>query len=66
VLKKNGKPAQGKLRGGWHTKMHILGVKDTLLRGFILSGGEKHNASAGRLLLETIGKQASTVAVRMD
>ena len=36
------------------------------LKGFILSGGEEHDAPAGRLLLETVGKQASTIALLMD
>ena len=46
--------------------MHALGVKDMHLKGFILSGGEEHNAPVGRLLLETIGKQGSSVPVLMD
>jgi transposase len=44
----------------------VLGVKDTHLKGFILSGGEEHDGSAGRLLLETVGKQERTVPVLMD
>jgi transposase len=44
----------------------VLSVKDTLLKGFILSGGEEHDAPAGRLLLETVGKQGNSVPVLMD
>ena len=44
----------------------MLGVKDTHLKGFILSGGEENDAPIGRLLLETVGKQASSVPVLMD
>jgi transposase len=44
----------------------VLGVKDTRLKGFILSGGEENDAPAGRLLLETVGKQESGVPVLMD
>jgi len=66
VLKKNGKQATGKSRGGWNTKIHVLSVKDTLLKGFILSGGEEHDAPAGRLLLETFGRRESGVPVLTD
>jgi transposase len=44
----------------------LPGVKDTHRLGFILSGGEENNAPAGRLLLETVGKQESSVPVLMD
>jgi len=44
----------------------VLGVKDTHIKDFILSGGEEHDAPAGRLLLETVGKQECTVPVLMD
>ena len=44
----------------------MLGVKDTHLKGFILSGGEEHDAPVGRLLFETLGKQESSVPVLMD
>ena len=44
----------------------MLGVKDMFLKGFILSGGEEQDEPAGRLLLETVGKQASSVALLMD
>ena len=44
----------------------MLGVKDTHLKGFILSGLEENDALAGRLLLETVGKQESSVPVLMD
>jgi len=66
VFKKNGKQSIGKSRGGWNTKIHVLGVKDTLLKGFILSGGEENDAPSGRLLLETVGKQENSVPVLMD
>jgi len=41
-------------------------VRDTHLKSFILSGGEEHDAPAGRLLLETVGKQEITVPLLMD
>jgi transposase len=34
--------------------------------GFILSAGNVHDAQAGRLLLETLGKQENTVDLLMD
>jgi len=39
---------------------------DTLLKCFILSGGEEHDAPLGRLLLETVGKQEMTFPLLMD
>jgi transposase len=53
-------------RGGWNTKIHALTAGDTHLKGFILSGGEAHDAPEGRLLLETVGKQETTVPLLMD
>jgi transposase len=44
----------------------VPGVKDTRLKGFVLSGGEVNDAPAGRLLFETAGKRESTVLVLMD
>jgi len=52
--------------GGWNTKIHAVTAGNTLLKGFILSGGEDHDAPAGRLLLETIGKQETVVPLMMD
>jgi len=52
--------------GNWNTKIHVLGVKVTYLKGFILSGGEENDAPEGYLLLETVGKQKSTVPVLID
>ena len=66
MFKKNGKQSIGKSRGGWNTKIHALAVRDTHLKCFSLSGGEEHDAPAGRLLLETAGKQENTIPVIMD
>jgi transposase len=66
VSKKNGKQAIGKSRGGWNTKIHALTVRDTHLKCFILSGGEEHDAPVGRLVLETVGKQETSVPLLMD
>jgi transposase len=66
MFKKNGKQAIGKSRGGWNTKIHALTVKDTHLKCFILSGGEENDAPAGRLVLDTAGKQETSVPVLMD
>jgi len=40
--------------------------RGTLFKGFILSGGEEHDAPAGRLLLETLVKQETVVPLLMD
>jgi transposase len=39
---------------------------DTQVIRFLLSGGNIHDAQAGRLLLETLGKQENTVSLLMD
>jgi transposase len=66
VFEKSGKQAIGRSRGGWNTKIHALTAGDTHLKGFLLSGGEAHDAPAGRLLLETVGKQERSVPLLMD
>ena len=63
---KNGKQAIGKSRGGWNTKIHAVTAGDTRVAGFLLSGGNVPDAQAGRLLLETLGKQENTVNLLMD
>ena len=66
VVKKNGRQAIGRSRGGWNTKIHALTTGDIHLKCFILSGGEAHDAPQGRLLLETVGKQETAVPLLMD
>ena len=56
----------GKSRGGWNTKIHALTVGGARVKGFLLSGGEERNAPAGRLLLETAGRQEVSVPLLMD
>jgi len=63
---KNGKQAIGKTKGGWNTKIHAVTASDTQVISFLLSGGNVHDAHAGRLLLETLGKQENTVNLLMD
>jgi transposase len=63
---KNGKQAVGKTRGGWNTKIHAVTAGDTRMVGFLLSGGNVSDAQAGRLLLETLGRQENTVELLMD
>jgi transposase len=63
---KNGKQAIGKTRGGWNTKIHAVTAGDTQVIGFFLSGGNVPDAQAGRLLLETLGKQETPVDLLMD
>jgi transposase len=65
-LKKNGKQSIGRSRGGWNTKIHALTAGDTHFKHLLLSGGAAHDAPMGRLLLETAGKQETTVRVLMD
>jgi transposase len=63
---KNGKQAIGKTRGGWNTKIHVVTSGDSRVIGFLLSAGNIPDAQAGRLLLETLGKQKNTVDLLMD
>ena len=63
---KNGEQAIGKSRGGWNTKIHAVAASDRQIIGFLLSGGDAADAQAGRLLLETLGKQENTVDLLMD
>jgi hypothetical protein len=44
----------------------VLTVGDTHLKGFILSGEEEHDAPQGRFLLDTVGKQETSVPLLMD
>ena len=63
---KNGKQAIAKSRGGWNTKIHAVTAGGSRAVGFLLSGGNVPDAQAGRPLLETLGKQESTVNLLMD
>ena len=63
---KNGKQAIGKSRGGWNTKIHAVTAGDTRVVGFLLSCGNVPDSQAGRLLLETLGKQENTISLLMD
>lgn len=66
MRKKNGKQAIGKSRGGWNTKIHAVTASDTQVVGLLLSGGNVHDAHVGCLLLETLGKQDTTINLVMD
>ena len=44
----------------------MVAGNDKLAVGFTLSPGNRHDAPEGRVLLETIGKQAETVPLLMD
>jgi transposase len=66
VQEKNGKQAIWKSRGGWNTKIHAVTAGSTRVVGFLLSGWNVPNAQAGRLLMETLGKQETTINLLMD
>jgi len=63
--KKNGEQATGKTRGGWNTKIHVLADGDTVIAGFLLTGGNDPDAAAGRLLLETLDPREITADMVM-
>jgi transposase len=63
---KNGKQAIGKSRGRWNTKINAVTADSMRVIGFLLSGGNVTVAQAGRLLMETLGKQEITINLLMD
>jgi len=54
-LKKNGKQAVGRSRGGNTTKIHLLSADETTPVAISLSAGHNHDAPCGRNLLYDYG-----------
>jgi transposase len=65
-LKKLGKQAIGKSKGGWNTKLHVVSADDKVVLEMHLSGGECHDAPEGRISIETIGEDFPGVPLLMD
>lgn len=65
-VKKKGKQAIGRSKGGLTTKIHMLAASAKKAVEFILSPGQDHDAPLGRLLLETVGKQDTLTPLLMD
>jgi transposase len=65
-VKKNGRQSIGKSRGGNTTKIHILATDADSAVDFMLTSGNEHDAPAGRILLETVGVQKTTIDLLMD
>lgn len=65
-IKKSGKQAIGKTRGGWNTKLHVVSANDRVITAVSLSGGECHDAPEGRKLLMGKGAVASSIPLLMD
>ena len=62
---KNGEQATCKTRGGRNTKIHVLAAGDTVIAGFLLTGGNEPDAAAGRLLPETLDLRETTADLVM-
>jgi transposase len=56
ALKKNGRQALGKPRGGLNAKTHMMAADNQRAIGLVLSGGAASDASDGRLSLDAIGR----------
>ena len=63
---KNGEQAIGKSCDGWNTKIHAVTASDRQIVCFLLSGWNVTDAQTGQLLLETLGKQETTISLLMD
>jgi hypothetical protein len=50
-VKKNGKQAIGKSRGGWNTKINVFVAEDRVVVGFSLSPGNAVDAGGGAALI---------------
>ena len=66
ALKKSGKQAIGRSKGGLTTKIHLMAAGAKTAVDFILSEGQLHDAPLGRLLMETVGKLEGSTPLVMD
>lgn len=65
-VKKSGKQAIGRSRGGLTTKIHMVTATDRSAVSFSLSGGEAHDAPEGIALLERTQKLPEQKYILMD
>ena len=65
-IKKNGKQAIGKTKGGWNTKVHMICADDRNPVIFTLLPGQNGDAPEGRALLEKLGKIKKKKYLLMD
>jgi transposase len=65
-IKKNGKQAIGRSKGGLTTKVHLIAANEKTAVEFILSEGQLHDAPQGRLLMDTVGKLEGSAPIVMD
>ena len=65
-FKKNGEQSIGRSKGGLTTKIHMMAANERHAVNFILSGGNRHDAPQGRILMETVGKLKSCIPLIMD
>jgi transposase len=65
-VKKNGQQSIGRSKGGLTTKIHMVSAGASKAVDFILGPGNAHDAPAGRILLETIGKRHEAIPLLMD
>ena len=48
------------------TKIHMIAANEKQVVDFIISGGNRHDAPQGRILMETVGKVKTPIALVMD
>ncbi|GMO52542.1 MAG: hypothetical protein Pg6C_18230 [Treponemataceae bacterium] len=64
--RKKRRPAVGKSRDGWNTKIHAVAPGERVPAGFDLSAANAADATEGRLLLERIGPLEQTALLLTD
>jgi transposase len=65
-VKKNGRQAIGRSRGGWTTKIHLVAADARTVLSFTLSPGQAHDAPVGRALLQRMGPTDRPLHLVMD
>jgi len=65
-IKKRGKQAIGKSKGGWTTKIHLVAADARTVVSFSLSRGQAHDAPEGRKLLRTLETNGPKRFLLMD
>lgn len=66
ALKKSGKQAIGKTKGGFNTKIHMISSSERTSVIFLLSEGQSEDDPEGRKLLKTLGKTKNKKFLLMD
>jgi len=65
-LKKLGKQAIGKSRGGWNTKLHAVSTADNIIVGMRPSGRECHDGPEGRISITAVDREFGGTPLLID